>query len=113
MIYILICLLQGPCRGNSGGSLYVDHGKANQKKITLEGIVAFGVGKCGGNFPQWYTSVSSHRDWIDCIISGIKNKATKVEVEQQCNKKVQDFPSTKLFFNTAKDKSDVGIETCL
>ena len=93
-------IFQGPCRGDSGSPLYVDHGKSNQMKLTIEGIVSGGVGKCGDNVARWYISVSAHREWINCIITGIKEKKTKIEIEQLCEEEVQDYPSKNLVFNS-------------
>ena len=50
-------LFQGPCKGDSGGPLYVDHGGDDgRQRRTVEGIV-FGGLTCGGNVPSWYTRV--------------------------------------------------------
>jgi len=76
----------GPCRGDSGGPLYIDHGDGNQKKLTLEGIVGGGVGRCGSNQARWYTRVSVHKAWINCIIDGINEKKSKSDIEELCDK---------------------------
>lgn len=76
----------GPCRGDSGGPLYVDHGDRNQKKLTLEGIVGGGVGRCGSNQARWYARVSAHKYWINCIIDGINEEKSKSDIEELCGK---------------------------
>ena len=91
-------ILQGPSRGDSGGPVYVDNGEPNQQILTLEGIVSGGVGKSDSNSPQWSTRVSAHREWIDCIITGIEEAKTKREIDQLCEEKVQDYPSKNLVF---------------
>ena len=76
--------LQGPCRGDSGGPLYIDHGVGNEKKITLEGIIGGGIGACGSNHAWLYTRVSAHKDWIDCIVDGINGGRQKSDIEDSC-----------------------------
>ena len=49
-------VLQGPCEGDSGGPLFVDHQVQGQKRQTVEGIVSGGL-SCGKNIPAWYTRV--------------------------------------------------------
>ena len=78
--------------------MYVDHGEANQKKLTLEGIVSGGVGSCGINTPRWYTRVSAHKDWINCITTGIKEKKEKLAIEQHCEQ-VPNYPSKNKVFD--------------
>jgi len=75
----------GPCRGDSGGPLYIDHGEGNQKKVTLEGVVSGGVGACGSNQARLYTRVSAHKDWIKCIIGGVNEEKSKEDIEELCD----------------------------
>ena len=76
--------LQGPCTGDSGGPLYVDHGYGNRKQITIEGIVSGGVGACGSNQARLYTRVSAHKEWIDCVVEGINENMPKEDIEAEC-----------------------------
>ena len=46
---------QGPCKGDSGGPLIVDH---EDGRKTLEGIISGGL-ECAKNTPAWYTRVRS------------------------------------------------------
>ena len=101
----------GPCRGDSGGPLYVNYGTAeigeDRRQVlikrslfstymqsrtnifikqfishqTLEGIISGGLA-CGKNFPSWYTRVSSHRPWIDCVMREVKKWNSKAKVEK-------------------------------
>ena len=79
---------QGPCRGDAGGPLYIDHGDNN---ITIEGIVLGGVGSCGSNQARLYTRVSHHKDWISCIVDGINEGKSKEDIEDLCNEPFYDF----------------------
>ena len=80
---------QGPCRGDSGGPLYIDHGDGNKGRITLEGVINGGVGACGSNQARLYTRVSAHKDWIKCIVEGINEEKSKEDVEELCN--IEDY----------------------
>ena len=44
-------LLQGTCKGDSGGPLYSNDEKQRQ---TLVGVTSGGIG-CGTDLPKWYT----------------------------------------------------------
>ena len=66
--------------------------------LTLEGIVNGGVGKCGANRARWYTRVSAHKEWIDCIVTGIEEEKTELEIEPLCAEKVRDYPSKNVVF---------------
>ena len=79
--------------------MYVDYGNENQKTLTLEGIVNGGVGQCGTSMPRWYTRVSAHKEWIDCIVTGIEEEKTKLEIDQLCGEKVLDYPSKNRVFD--------------
>ncbi len=68
--------MQGPCEGDSGGPLYVEHGEpGGRKRLTVEGIVAGGVA-CGKNIPVWYTRVRinciSSTSYVQLVISGFR-----------------------------------------
>ena len=56
--------IQGPCKGDEGGPLYID-GKANRdgdiEGQTLVAIHSGSAGPCGKhNFPAWWTRVRNH-----------------------------------------------------
>ena len=66
--------------------MYIDYGDGNQKKLRLEGVVSGAVGRCGSNRASWYTRVSAHKAWINCIIDGINEKKSKSNIEELCDK---------------------------
>ena len=60
--------MQGPCKGDSGGPLYVNHGTSSARRIqTLEGIISGGLA-CGKNTPSWYTRVSINNTKLSVLL---------------------------------------------
>ena len=76
LIWFLIWFLQGPCKGDDGGPLYIN-GKTNSEGDiegqTLAAINSGAAGKCGkAEYPAWWTRVISiyffHPHFIDLNI---------------------------------------------
>ena len=68
--------IQGPCKGDEGGPLYID-GKANSdgdiEGQTLVAIHSGSAGPCGRhNFPAWWTRVRNYMYYIHYIYNIIK-----------------------------------------
>ena len=61
LIWFLIWFLQGPCKGDDGGPLYINGKTNNEGDIegqTLAAINSGAAGKCGkGEYPAWWTRV--------------------------------------------------------
>jgi len=77
----------GPCRGDSGGPLYVNYGVeevGEGRRQTVEGIVSGGLA-CGLNIPSWFTRVSAYHEWIMCIVNETKRLNDKAKVERICD----------------------------
>jgi len=95
----------GPCEGDSGGPLYINHGDTEgedggssgqqRRRQTLEGIVSGGLG-CGQNIPSWYTRVSSYRPWVDCVIAEARKGKPKLRIEQRCSQVAGEFDKANL-----------------
>ncbi|CAG0898076.1 unnamed protein product [Darwinula stevensoni] len=57
---------QDLCQGDTGGPLMLPR-DGEKCQYNVIGIVSTGVG-CGGDFPGFYTQVSSYLDWIEGIV---------------------------------------------
>ena len=51
---------------------------------TLVGIVSGGIG-CGKGYPGWYTQVSFHMEWVNCIIQQSRLPGTNTKQVWQLN----------------------------
>lgn len=58
----------GPCLGDSGGPLTVNR----NGETLLAGVFSFFQGHCGHPFPEGYTRVSAHVDWINYGINNFE-----------------------------------------
>ena len=92
----------GSCRGDSGGPLLTSD-PGNEARQTLIGVVSGGAG-CGLGVPPWYTRISYHAEWFNCIIdktnehlkqgnANHKRGFTQRKVEEDCKNYIQSEPS--------------------
>ena len=84
------------CKGDSGGPLITRDLEREERK-TLIGIVSGGAG-CGQGVPVWYTDISYHADWFNCILDKTNRyfalgKFNQKKVEEECKSKAQPLPT--------------------
>ena len=84
------------CPGDSGGPLITRDLEREERK-TLIGIVSGGAG-CGQGVPVWYTDISYHADWFNCILDKTSRyfaggKFNQKKVEEECKSKAQPLPT--------------------
>ncbi len=63
--------------------------------MTMEGIISGGLG-CGVRTPSWYTRVSSHLDWIECIMREVGKGRDRASIERDCAIASRRFPTENL-----------------
>ena len=94
--------VKSSCEGDSGGPLKTLD-PSNEKRETLIGVVSGGRG-CGTGIPPWYTRLSFHARWFNCIIdkttqflnegrSDHKRGFTQKKVEDYCRGEVRPDPA--------------------
>jgi len=86
----------GPCKGDDGGPLYIG-GKVNKDGDiygqTLAAINSGAAGECGsGDYPAWWTRISSYFKWIMCIKNAAKKDFSHSEVQKKCQRFVPVLP---------------------
>jgi len=78
----------GPCKGDDGGPLYINGKTNNEGDIegqTLAAINSGAAGKCGkGEYPAWWTRISSYYQWIMCIQKNAQNGLSHALVQRKC-----------------------------
>ena len=109
------------CKGDSGGPLLTSD-PGNEARQTLIGVVSGGAG-CGRGVPSWYTRISYHADWFNCIIDKTinylkegnhKRGFTQRKVEEDCQDYIQSEPPCTDQNNLLLDDQDLdkSIKLC-
>ena len=88
------------CKGDSGGPVKTLD-PSNDRRETLIGVVSGGIG-CGSGIPPWYTRLSFHARWFNCIIDQTKwflqqENFNQKKVESVCERFVKPEPSSEDF----------------
>jgi len=101
-------IVSGPCRGDSGGPLYMFDKSGSTK--TLVGIQSGGAG-CGSvrfkDAPKWWMRVASFADWIECYVKkALTSNISHRNVERKC------FRKSKRPFPKKCEHADLTIDTC-
>ena len=84
------------CKGDSGGPL-TTLDPENEDRKTMIGVVSGGRG-CGQGIPNWYTRLSHHAQWFNCIINKSvqylnEGKLDKNKVEMDCQRFAKPYRS--------------------
>ena len=105
-------VFRGSCKGDSGGPLTAPNDKG---RTTLVGIVSGGIG-CGKGYPGWFTKVSFHTRWINCIIErsvllGNNHEKVTEACKRSVSKKPKCSTSDDLIFGDLRNV-DSDVEIC-